>query len=118
MKNVEENVPIETKTEEDKKSKDTKSELPKDNVVDKIVDKYKKVELQADSKTNVRPHETKSESKDVQNAPVKKDKTPTPKTKRLLSVSEPLAKAMEQLSLGLEDGDSCIGMTSPESQGM
>ena len=112
---IEKKVPIDTK--EDKKSKDTKSELPKDNVVNQIVDKYKKVELQADSKTSVRPNE--SEIKDVQNAPpVKKDKNPTPKTKRLVSVSEPLDKAMDQLSLGLEDGDTCVGMTSPDSQGM
>ena len=45
--------PIDKRVQDEKQSKDTKSELPKDNVVNKIVDKYKKVELQADSKTNV-----------------------------------------------------------------
>ena len=110
--------PINKKVQDEKQSKDTKSELPKDNVVNKIVDKYKKVELQADSKTNVTQNETKSDNKDVQNAPIMKDKKQTSKTKRLVSVSEPLDKAMEQLSLALEDGDVSFGMNSPDSPGM
>ena len=34
--------PINKKVQDEKQSKDTKSELPKDNVVNKIVDKYLK----------------------------------------------------------------------------
>ena len=109
--------PINKKVQDEKQSKDTKSELPKDNVVNKIVDKYKKVELQADSKTNVTQNETKSDNKDVQNAPIMKDKKQTSKTKRLVSVSEPLDKAMEQLSLALENGDVSFGMNTPDSPG-